>query len=125
MTGFDHTPDVFRLTITEVVYLHRFCPGPTPQLLVEAALVSSRVLKDPGPEVRLLSLGSDGLEFSVLFWIADPQNGQVNVRSEVNFAVLSGLRGAGIDIPYPQRVVRFQGPLQMTNEAQPLPPSPR
>lgn len=95
------------------------------QLLVEAALVSSRVLKDPGPEVRLLSLGSDGLEFSVLFWIADPQNGQVNVRSEVNFAVLSGLRGAGIDIPYPQRVVRFQGPLQMTNEAQPLPPSPR
>ena len=82
-------------------------------LLVNAALVSSRVLKDPGPEVRLAHLGSDGLEFSVLFWIADPQNGQLNVRSEVNFAVLRALRGAGIAIPYPQRVVRFEGPLEL------------
>jgi small-conductance mechanosensitive channel len=80
-------------------------------ILCAAALASARVLKDPAPVVFLGRLGADGLEFSVLFWIDDPGNGQANVRSEVNVAVLQGLRGAGIEIPYPQRVVHLlRGP---------------
>lgn len=81
------------------------------KLLVDAALASARVLKDPGPGARLANLGADGLEFTVLFWINDPENGQLNVRSEVNIAILKALQGAGIDIPYPQRVLRFEGEL--------------
>ena len=64
-----------------------------------------RVLAEPAPAVRLLRFGADGLEFQLQFWIQDPQNGQSNVRSDVNVAMLKGLRAAGIDIPYPQRVV--------------------
>lgn len=81
------------------------------QILVEAALACDRVLTDPGPAPRLARLGNDGLEFSLLFWIADPANGQLNVRSEINLRVLKGLREAGIDIPYPQRVLHLKTPL--------------
>ena len=63
-------------------------------------------IADPAPAARLARFGPDGLEFSLLFWIEDPVNGQGNVKSDVNLRILKGLRAAGIDIPYPQRVVR-------------------
>ncbi|MDB5942264.1 MAG: putative small-conductance mechanosensitive ion channel [Ramlibacter sp.] len=78
------------------------------QILVDAALASERVLKDPAPSARLARFGADGLEFSLLFWIADPANGQLNVRSEINLRILAAFRSAGIDIPYPQRVVHLR-----------------
>jgi small-conductance mechanosensitive channel len=65
-----------------------------------------RVIDDPGPGVSLLGFGADGLDLEVGFWILDPQNGQGNVRSEVNLAILRTLNEAGVQIPYPQRVVR-------------------
>jgi small-conductance mechanosensitive channel len=46
------------------------------------------------------------LELTVAFWIGDPHNGEGNVRSEVNLAVLRALNEAGVEIPFPQRVVR-------------------
>lgn len=79
------------------------------RILEDAALGVERVLKDPAPAARLAKFGADGLEFSLLFWIADPANGQLNVRSDVNLRILQGLRAAGIDIPYPQRVVHLRG----------------
>lgn len=75
------------------------------KILVDAATGTKRVLGNPAPSARLVKFGADGLEFSLLFWIGDPGNGQLNVKSEVNLAVLRGLRAAGIEIPYPQRVV--------------------
>lgn len=80
------------------------------QLLEQCALSCARVLSDPGPGARLARLGADGLEYELLFWIADPANGQLNVRSEINIAILKALRAEGIDIPYPQRVVHLQPP---------------
>jgi small-conductance mechanosensitive channel len=78
------------------------------KILVEAAVATERVLKDPAPSARLARFGADGLEFTLLFWIADPANGQLNVRSEINLRVLKDFRAAGIDIPYPQRVVHVK-----------------
>ena len=78
------------------------------RLLVEAAAGVDRVVADPAPAARLANLGADGLEFKLLFWIADPQAGELGVRSDVNIRVLQALRGAGIDIPYPQRVVHVR-----------------
>ncbi len=76
-------------------------------LLEKCALVSPRVLADPAPAARLARFGADGLEFQLLFWIEDPANGQINVRSDVNVAIIKALRAAGVAIPYPQRVVQF------------------
>jgi small-conductance mechanosensitive channel len=77
------------------------------QILLDCAAQCERVLKDPGPAARLSKFGADGLEFSLLFWIADPVNGQLNVRSEINLRVLKAFHEAGIEIPYPQRVVHL------------------
>lgn len=78
------------------------------RLLVEAAQAVPRVLAEPAPAARLVQLGADGLEFTVLYWIRDPESGQLNVRSDVNIQVLKRLREAGIDIPFPQRVVHMR-----------------
>lgn len=94
------------------------------KLLVDAALASGRVLKEPGPGARLAEFGADGLSFTLLFWIADPENGQLNVRSEVNINVLKMLREAGIEIPYPQRVVHVRSlPATESPATQPATPS--
>jgi small-conductance mechanosensitive channel len=79
-------------------------------ILLEAARGAPRVIAEPDCGVSLMRLGADGLEFMVSFWIADPQNGQGGVRSAVNVRILDGLRAAGIEIPYPQRVVRVVAP---------------
>lgn len=78
------------------------------QILVYAARLTPRVLADPGPAARLAKFGADALEFQVQFWISDPGNGTGNVKSDVNLAVLKGLREAGIEIPFPQRVVELR-----------------
>jgi small-conductance mechanosensitive channel len=65
-----------------------------------------RVLADPAPGVQLSNFAADGLELTIVFWIGDPENGQGNVRSDVNLAVLRCLGDMGVEIPYPQRVVR-------------------
>jgi small-conductance mechanosensitive channel len=74
--------------------------------IVEAVRAVPRVVADPGPAVQLAAFASDGLQLNIVFWIADPQNGQGNVLSDVNLAVLRTLKDSGVEIPFPQRVVR-------------------
>jgi small-conductance mechanosensitive channel len=82
------------------------------RLLREAALEAPRVLRDPAPSALLTKFGADGLDFSVGYWLADPENGLGGPRSQINLAILRKLRAHGIDIPYPQRVVHMaQAPI--------------
>ncbi|MDM0022991.1 mechanosensitive ion channel family protein [Variovorax saccharolyticus] len=77
-------------------------------ILCAAAAAQPRVLRDPAPIAFLLNFAPDGLEFTLNFWVADPDKGRDNLRSAVNVAILAELRRAGIEIPYPQRVVRVE-----------------
>jgi small-conductance mechanosensitive channel len=75
-----------------------------PQL--EAAIATvPRVIADPAPSVQLAAFSADGMDLAINFWIRDPENGQGNVKSEVNLAVLDVLGREGVEIPFPQRVV--------------------
>ena len=75
-------------------------------VLIEAACKAQpRVLTEPAPAVCLANFGADGLEFTVTYWIADPENGPLKLKSDINRAILKALQGRGIEIPYPQRVV--------------------
>ncbi|MDR7378065.1 small-conductance mechanosensitive channel [Rhodoferax ferrireducens] len=82
------------------------------RLLTEAALQHDRVLREPAPSVSLTAFGADGLEFSLGYWIADIENGQGNLRSQINLAILQALRAHHIEVPYPQRVVHTQKPAE-------------
>jgi small-conductance mechanosensitive channel len=74
-------------------------------LLLKAAQDQPRVLQDPAPVINLSNFGADGLEFTIGYWISDPEVGQGALKSDINLAVLAALRANGIDIPYPQRVL--------------------
>jgi len=100
-------PKVQMTTTVQVAYGSDL-PALMPQLAAAVSAVP-RVLKEPGPAVLLSSFAADGLELTVAFWIGDPEGGQGNVRSDVNLALLRTLGEAGVDIPFPQRVVRQAG----------------
>ncbi len=74
-------------------------------LLRQAALSSQRVLREPAPFVGLTAFGADALEFTVGYWMGEPESGSLGLRSEINLAILKALRAHGIDIPLPQRVL--------------------
>jgi small-conductance mechanosensitive channel len=96
-------PKVSQATQLSVGYgtdLERLFP-----LLLQTVGAVPRVLAEPAPAVQLAAFGADGLELAVSYWIADPENGSGNVKSDVNLALLALLRREGVDIPYPQRVV--------------------
>jgi len=78
--------------------------------LEAAARRVSRVIDDPAPSAQLAVFGPDGMDLNLHFWIADPENGQGAVKSEVNLAILDVLNAEGIEIPYPQRVMHMITP---------------
>lgn len=73
--------------------------------LLEAIRAVPRVIAEPAPQMQLTAFAPDGMDLTLPFWIEDPENGQGNVRSEVNRAVLRTLNEMGVEIPYPQRVL--------------------
>jgi len=79
--------------------------GQVQGILCDAAASCERVLADPAPAALLRQFAADGLEFALTVWINDPSNGQLALQSELNIKILAALRAAGIDIPYPQRVL--------------------
>ena len=97
----------FNLT-TNIVVGYDSDAAQVQSILCAAAAAQARVLSDPAPVAFLVNFAPDGLEFSLNFWIGDPDKGKDNVRSPINIAILEGLRAAGIDIPYPQRVLRIE-----------------
>lgn len=96
-------PKVLLTTVVQVAYgteLDTLIPR------LEAAVRDvPRVLAEPGPAIQLSQFAADGLELTVLFWIADPENGTGSARSVVNLQVLRTLNALGVEIPYPQRVI--------------------
>ncbi|WP_051603292.1 mechanosensitive ion channel family protein [Simplicispira psychrophila] len=92
------------------------------RLLKDAALAAPRVLHEPAAHAALSAFGADGLEFTLGFWIADPENGALGLRSQINVAILQALRAHGIDIPYPQRVVHLPAATVAALAVMPHPP---
>ena len=77
--------------------------------LEEATASVARVLKKPAPQAMLIKFGADGLELEIGFWIADPENGRLNVLSDVNRAIWAALQNHQITEPYLQREMRLIG----------------
>lgn len=78
-------------------------------LMVEAAAAQPRVLKDPPPLAFLVAFADSAITLEVGFWIEDPLNGTLGLRSDVNLAILRTFREHGIGIPFPQRVLKIEG----------------
>lgn len=76
------------------------------RLLREAA-VHPRVLKDPAPASFVTAFADSGINMELGFWVADPENGFLGLKSEINLAIWRAFKQHGITIPFPQREVRI------------------
>ncbi len=78
-------------------------------LMLQAAQDQARVLAAPAPTVHLKAFGDDGIELEATYWVPDPGAGTDGLRSDVNRAIWSAFKEAGIKVPAPQREVRVYG----------------
>lgn len=81
-------------------------------LMLEAARGQPRVIGDEAdslPRVFLKDFADNGIVLELAVWIRDAGEGQNNLRSDINWAIWRGFKAAGIEIPFPQRVVHWRG----------------
>ena len=63
----------------------------------------------PKPRVRFRAFGDSALDFELLFWVGHPgQKGLV--LHQINRNILRNLNAAGVEIPFPQRVLHMPKP---------------
>jgi small-conductance mechanosensitive channel len=87
---------------------YRDDPEEALRALIEATDGHRRILREPAPVARLMGFGDHGIELELRFWIADPQEGVNNVRSDVNRSIWRLFKDRGITIPVAQRAVRLE-----------------
>jgi small-conductance mechanosensitive channel len=68
----------------------------------------ARVLVEPPPSVVFMGFGESSLDFDLRVFLAGPEQ-VMQVRHDLNVAIDAALREAGIEIPFPQRVVHLRG----------------
>ena len=73
------------------------------RLLYQAVEDAPRILKRPKPRVNLMEFGDNSVNFDVRFWIEDPEEGLVNIRSDVYKRMWQLFKENDIEIPFPQR----------------------
>ena len=73
------------------------------ELVIEAARETPRVLDDPAPVCRLMGFGDSSVNLEMRFWIEDPANGVINVRSAVLLTLWEKFRANGIRTPLGHR----------------------
>lgn len=76
-------------------------------ILVEAARAQPRVLADPPPKAFVVAFADSGINLELGFWIGDPEQGSLQIRSDIHLAIWRDFKAAGIAIPFPQREVRL------------------
>lgn len=78
------------------------------ELMLEAALSCSRVLKSPPPTVWLDGYGDSSVNFIIHVWITDPEAGIGNVKSEVLKKLWHLFQDHDVEIPFPQRDINLR-----------------
>jgi small-conductance mechanosensitive channel len=79
------------------------------RIMRDAASRQPRALSDPAPDVFILRFADSGIDLELGIWIADPEQGQGRLRSDLYAEIWRDFKAQGIEIPYPQREVRVLG----------------
>jgi small-conductance mechanosensitive channel len=106
VTNWTHTDRLRRMDVpVGVAY------GSTPEKVLELLLAVARahpgVLAAPAPLALFLGFGESALNFELRAW-TNRFDQWVEIRSELGVGVYAALRGAGMEIPLPQREVRLR-----------------
>ena len=77
------------------------------EVMLEAARGHARVLRNPAPAALLKGFSDSGIDLELYVWVADPEAGTGNLRSDVYRTIWKGFNANDIAIPFPQREVRI------------------
>ena len=81
-----------------------------PAIIETAVAALPFVLQEPdGPDCELRGFGESSVDFAVEYWVAGIDDGKNKYASQVNFAIWNALKAAGIEMPYPHRVIEMKG----------------
>ncbi len=76
-------------------------------IMLEVARLHPRVMQENEPKAFLKAFADNGIELELSLWIRDPEEGQQNLRSEINLEIWRRFQQENIVIPYPQRIVKL------------------
>lgn len=76
-------------------------------IMEQASLGVQRVSQQSLPQAFLVKIGADGLDLELGFWITDPENGRLNVISDVNRAIWQAFKAHGIELAHAKRDIRI------------------
>ncbi|MCU0903273.1 MAG: mechanosensitive ion channel [Tabrizicola sp.] len=80
-----------------------------PDIIERAVSKLPFVLQDPdGPDCELRGFGESSVDFAVEYWVSGIDDGKNKYGSPVLFAIWNALKEAGIEMPYPHRVVELR-----------------
>lgn len=118
------TPDVrkeIKITVAYNSNVEQVCA-----ILHKVCLAHPDIMHEPSPLVMLEDFGDNGLLFNLQCWMKI-QSGVVisQVLSELRMNILAAFNEAGIDLPFPQRVVRFDTSQALDISLRPEPSSPQ
>jgi small-conductance mechanosensitive channel len=78
------------------------------KLAEEVAFTTERVLHEPVPVCRFVSLGDSSVDLELRIWISDPELGIGNVKSMLLLGLWDSYHDNGIEFPYPQRDIHLK-----------------
>ncbi|MFL9877840.1 mechanosensitive ion channel [Herbaspirillum rhizosphaerae] len=91
---------------TQVTILYQDDIETVLSMLEQATINVERVSDQILPQALLIKIGEDGLQLEIGFWITDPENGRLNVLSDVNRAIWRVFKTQGIQVAHPKRDIR-------------------
>ena len=77
------------------------------RLMLKAATMQQRVLKDPKPVTYIIAFGENGIDLMMHLWILDQEEGSMELKSSVYLDIWHAFKENSIVIPCPQREVRL------------------
>jgi small-conductance mechanosensitive channel len=93
--------------VIKVAVAYESDPAQVRDILTEIARAHPQVVQSPPPSAFLLGFGDSALEFELRAIVADVEKG-LSVRSDLHYAIIKRFREAAIEIPYPQRELRWR-----------------
>ena len=78
------------------------------RLILEAAHSVPRVLERSKPKVWLTEFGDSAIQFELLIWIEDPEDGLGSLRSDLLKSIWEKFKADGVEIPFPQSDIRIK-----------------
>jgi small-conductance mechanosensitive channel len=93
--------------VVKVAVAYDSDPVQVREILNEIARAHPQVVQLPPPTAFLLNLGESALEFE-LRCVVDDVARSLAVKSDLNYSIIKRFREAGIEIPYPQRELRWR-----------------